>query len=166
MALLGLLKILIFENQIQQVGCRGGRPVTPYINLLQAGSEGGCCCCCCCWTCWPPSEPTQQLADAQLSLWWQGLAAAAAVRISAGSFASRVWTRISGAGVRTCVVESVPVPGRPEAIVGPSGRHVYSCQGAHRTSAEDQTGWVGFAKKLFMGGKWRPKGLPHCHKML
>ena len=72
-----------------------------------------------CWKCWRPSEPTQQLADAQqLSLWRP--AAAAIVRVSPESSAKSepeyrgpVCQNWSGG-------ESVPVPARTEATVGPS----------------------------------------------
>ena len=68
-------------------------------------------------------QQTQQLADAQLSLWWQELAAAAAaVRISAGSSEPEY----RGPVCQRCVVESVPVPGRAEAIVGPSLPGMYT----------------------------------------
>ena len=108
------------------------------------------------WTRWPPSKPTQQLADAQLSLWKQQQ------RISASwdhlpAFESRplyrrpVWEN-------WCGWQSVPVPSRTEAIVGPSGRHVYSCQGAHGTSAEDQAGWVEIEKEAQRVATKDPKG--------
>ena len=113
------------------------------------------------WTRWPPSKPTQQLADAQLSLWKQQRISASWDHLPA--FESRpeyrrlVWEN-------WCGWQSVPVPSRTEAIVGPSGRHVYSCQGAHGTSAEDQAGWVEIEKRGSKGGNERPKGLSCCHK--